>query len=91
MAKPIAVIEKGPTERLVVEVKEYKGRRYIDLRTYFLNEEKEMFPTKKGVTLNDETVIEVIEALTKAAKKMEALEEAKYDKKPKGKKAQKEA
>jgi hypothetical protein len=52
---PIATIEKSKLEELRVALTEYKGRRYVDVRTYcdpYADEGHGRVPTKKGVTLN---------------------------------------
>jgi hypothetical protein len=57
--------ERSATEKLVIEDTEYKGRQLVTLRIYFLAENEEWLPTKKGVTFKREQLDEVLEALGK--------------------------
>ncbi len=65
----IGVITKG-SDRIIVAVKEFKGREYIDIRTHFENDKGEWIPTKKGVTLTPDTIDEMIHLLTDARDQM---------------------
>ena len=47
----IGEIERGETEVLRISTEEYKGRKYIDVRIYFENDDGEWKPTKKGITV----------------------------------------
>lgn len=58
-------IERTPTERLVIESSTYKGHELVSLRIYYLADEDEWRPTKKGVTFKREQFDEVLDALTK--------------------------
>ncbi len=69
----IAEIEKNALEHIRVIITEYKGHRFVDCRVYYKDDKGESKPTKKGITLNDETIGGVIEALQKAR---QALEES---------------
>lgn len=57
--------ERSATEKLVVEDTEYKGRQLVTLRIFFLADNKEWLPTKKGVTFKREQLDEVLAALEK--------------------------
>jgi len=67
----IGEIQKSETEKICVQIQEYKGHKYIDCRIYFENETGEWIPTKKGLTLNRKTAVEMIDFLQKASKAME--------------------
>jgi hypothetical protein len=67
----IAEIEKNPTQKIRVSVEIYKEHRYIDVRVFFRDEDGEWHPTKAGVTLNDETIGPVVDALKKASRLLE--------------------
>jgi hypothetical protein len=69
----IARIGKGPKQCIRIGVEEYQGHQYIDVRTYFQNEEGAWVATKKGVTMNADTIDEVIEGLRKASDKLETM------------------
>ncbi len=59
-------LERNPTEVVRVSAEEFKGRKYIDIRIYFKNDEGEWKPTKKGVTVQPERLDDLIALLTKA-------------------------
>ena len=59
-------IEKTGTEVVRVGTEEFKGRKYLDVRIYFVNDEGERKPTKKGVTIQPDKVDAFIELITKA-------------------------
>ena len=64
----IGDIPRNETEVLRVSAEEYKGRKYVDVRVYFANDEGEWKPTKKGVTIQPEKVEEFIDLVRKAGK-----------------------
>jgi hypothetical protein len=63
----IGDIERGETEVLRISAEEYKGRKYIDVRIYFENDEGEWKPTKKGVTIQPDKVDVFVDLIKKAA------------------------
>lgn len=68
----VAEVQKNMKEKIRVSIEEYRGTRFIDCRVYFEDDNGEWRPTKKGIALNSETINEVIEALQKASKALEA-------------------
>ena len=52
----IGEIERTESEVVRVSTEEYKGRKYVDVRIYFANDEGEWKPTKKGVTIQPEKI-----------------------------------
>lgn len=70
----IGDIQKGK-DKVIVTVKEFKGKQYIDIRTYFENEEGEWIPTKKGVSLTPDNLDEMIGFLQTAKKTVAGKEE----------------
>ena len=44
-------ITKTNGDTIKVEVKEFKGKTYLDIRTYFEGYDGDLRPTKKGVTI----------------------------------------
>jgi hypothetical protein len=70
----IGEIAKGK-DKIIVTVKEFKGKQYIDIRTYFENEEGEWIPTKKGISLTPDHLDEMITFLQEAKKKVAGKEE----------------
>lgn len=65
MEKTIRDIEKG-TDLIRVELSEFKGNQYIGARIYFMDDRGEWKPTKKGLTLPPETMVQVRDALNEA-------------------------
>jgi hypothetical protein len=65
----IGEIEKGK-DKIIVTVKEFKSKQYIDVRTYFENDEGEWIPTKKGISFTPENLSDAIKLLQKAEKKV---------------------
>jgi hypothetical protein len=63
----IGEIQKG-TDKIMVTVKEFKGKTYVDIRTYFENDQGEMVPTKKGVSLTPENLDDILKLLQDAKK-----------------------
>ena len=62
----ITTIPKSATERIEVAINEYKGKKYLDLRTFYTTDEgASWLPTKKGITVspdNLETLKDAIES-----------------------------
>ena len=55
-------IQRNPTEKLIIQKNEFKGKEYIDIRIFY-EDEGEYKPTKKGVTFDPDQIDEVIKAL----------------------------
>lgn len=58
-------IVKSETDKIVVSIKEYKGRKYVDVRTFFQGDDGSYLPTKKGVTFSPKFVETMIGILKK--------------------------
>jgi hypothetical protein len=59
--------EKPDCEQLRIQVREYEGRHYVDIRAYYRPDaESEWRPTKKGITVRAKELDACIAALTKA-------------------------
>lgn len=67
----LAEIEKNPVEKIMVTISEFKKKKYVDVRIYFMNDDMEWKPTKKGVTIAPDLIDHVIEALQKAKQEFE--------------------
>ncbi|OPL17844.1 MAG: hypothetical protein AVO35_08170 [Candidatus Aegiribacteria sp. MLS_C] len=65
MEKTIRDIEKGQ-DLIRVELSEFKGNQYIGARIYFMDDRGDWKPTKKGLTLPPETMVQVRDALNDA-------------------------
>ncbi len=61
----IGEIPKGK-DKIIVALKEFKGKEYIDIRTHFQNDDGDWIPTKKGITLSPDNLDEMIDLLKKA-------------------------
>jgi hypothetical protein len=66
----IGEIQKTGTDKIIVSLKEFKGKTYVDVRTFFENDEGEMIPTKKGVSLTPDNLDQLIRLLTEAKEKL---------------------
>lgn len=58
-------LERSQTEKLIIEDTEFKGRQLINFRIFFLADNEEWLPTKKGVTIRRDQLDEVIGFLNK--------------------------
>ena len=52
MDELIAQFEKNATEVVRVSLTEYRGRKLVDVRVYYSDDEGQYHPTKKGVSLS---------------------------------------
>ena len=68
----IGEIQKTGTDKIIVTIKEFKGKTYIDVRNFFENDQGDMVPTKKGVSLTPDNLDELIKLLMEAQKKLPA-------------------
>jgi hypothetical protein len=67
----LAEIEKNPMEKIMISISEFKKKKYVDVRVYFMDDDMEWKPTKKGVTIAPDLIDQVIEALNKAKEEFE--------------------
>ena len=51
MDELIAQFEKNATEVVRVSITEFRGRKLIDLRVYYTDDEGEYRPTRKGIAI----------------------------------------
>jgi hypothetical protein len=65
----IGELAKGK-DKIIITLKEFKGKQYIDIRTYFENQEGEWIPTKKGISLTPDNVDDLIKFLNEAKQKV---------------------
>ncbi len=59
----IGTLEKSAIEEIRIALSEYKGRHYLDIRTYFGKEGETRIPTRKGVSLSPEKIADLIKML----------------------------
>lgn len=72
--KVVASFKRNPTEEVRAGIKEFKGRRYIDLRIYYMDDQGEWKPTRKGISLATDFMPELknaVESIEGELKKME--------------------
>lgn len=62
----IGELQKNSTQKLKVELKNYKGHDFIDIRTYYQDDNEKWVPTKKSVTINPDKAQELIGLIQKA-------------------------
>lgn len=68
--KVLGEIVKNETEKIVIAEKEYKGRKYIDMRIYFLGDNGGYLPTKKGVTFSPKYIEAMVRIIQKGITKL---------------------
>jgi hypothetical protein len=56
-------IQKSETEKIMIALREYKGKKYVDIRQHFKADSGDYLPTKKGITFSPEALDEAIEGL----------------------------
>lgn len=59
----IGELTKNSTEKYLVQVRDYRGREFIDLRVYYLDDRGEWCPTKKGITITPDKVSSLVELI----------------------------
>lgn len=75
-SKILAAIPRSATEEIHIQINEYKGKKYLDLRVYYTTDDGLNWnPTKKGVTFPPEKLEDVKNAIEEAQKEFESLEE----------------
>lgn len=59
-------IRKNTREIARIQLRTYEGVRLVDIRAHALRENDDPLPTKKGISLNVNSLRELIDALTEA-------------------------
>lgn len=76
--KLIAELPIGAGQKVVVQVKDFKGKRYVDIRRFvdvsLSPLEKKFVPTKKGISIPIALLNGVVEALSKVQEGLTAEE-----------------
>ncbi|HEV2575118.1 MAG TPA: transcriptional coactivator p15/PC4 family protein [Beijerinckiaceae bacterium] len=62
----VAEIRKNSRETFRVQVRSFKGNRFVDLRVYTLNGTGDFVPTGKGIAIKADAVGEILVGLRKA-------------------------
>jgi len=63
--KTVYSFPKNPTEEIRASLSSYKNKQYLDLRIYYLGDDDEYHPSKKGITLSPDLLGELEEAVRK--------------------------
>ncbi len=72
--KLISTIERSSTEQLQIAVKEFKGKKYLDLRIFYTTDDgASWLPTKKGVTVSPNHLSVLKEAIEVAIGELDGL------------------
>jgi len=61
--KVVSSFERNATEQVRATLKEFRGKRYLDLRIYYQDDAGEWKPTRKGVSLSTDFMPELKEAV----------------------------
>jgi len=69
----IGAIEKNARDTIVVQVRSYKGKDYVDVRNHYHDTEGELKPTQKGISLETSRFIELKELIDKIPAALESL------------------
>lgn len=63
----LVTIPRTETEQIHIQVNEYKGKKYLDLRVYYTTDGGvNWLPTKKGVTFSPDKLEELKSAIEEA-------------------------
>jgi len=63
----LTTIPRSATERIEVSINEYKGKKYLDLRTFYTTDEgASWLPTKKGITVSPDNLELLKDAIEQA-------------------------
>ena len=73
--KLLATIPRTATEEIQVQINEYKGKKYLDLRIFYTTDGGNTWnPTKKGVAIYPENLNALQEAIEQAQKELENVD-----------------
>ncbi len=63
----LTTIPRSETERIEISINEYKGKKYLDLRTFYTTDEgASWLPTKKGITVSPDNLELLKDAIDQA-------------------------
>ena len=63
----LTTIPRSATERIEVSINEYKGKKYLDLRTFYTTDDgASWLPTKKGITVSPDNLELLKDAIEQA-------------------------
>ena len=61
-------IRKSDSERIRINISDYRGRTFIDLRVWYSTESGEFKPGRAGVSLRPDQIAEVVQGLLVASR-----------------------
>lgn len=70
LEKNIRDIEKG-SDLVRISLSEFQGRQYVGARIYYMDDRGDWKPTRKGITLTPEMMVQVHEAIGEALAELE--------------------
>jgi len=65
-SKVIYEFRKSALGKVVCQLREFKGKKLIDIRVFYLSEDGSWRPTAKGICLRGELISELKEAINQA-------------------------
>jgi len=68
--KLIGTVPKTSVEEIRVALREFRGRRFLDVRIHYRGDDGEWHPTKKGVTVGVDSVQEFYALVKKASREL---------------------
>ena len=69
------VFRKNGRDFLVIAESEYQGRKYIDIRSHYVNDKGDLSPTRKGITISPAKLNEFAASLSAFAQELEMKED----------------
>ena len=72
--KVVSSFKRNPTEEVRAGIKEFKSRRYIDLRIYYMDDQGEWKPTRKGISLATDFMPELKKAVGAIETELKTME-----------------
>ena len=74
--KILARIPRNATEEVHISINSYKNKEYLDLRIFYTTDDgANWLPTKKGVTISPENLVELKDAVETAMQELLTVEE----------------
>jgi hypothetical protein len=67
---PVLDLQKNARERLRITHTTFKGRPYVDLRVWFVDESGDYQPSRSGVSIRPEHLAEVMRGLALAGREL---------------------
>lgn len=68
--KIVHEFEKNSTESIRFSLSEFKGRELVNIRVYYTDEDGELKPTKKGISISTEIFEDFLEGIEKLKKEL---------------------